>query len=83
MLNSHVLGTAISLFRSCGRTAPHSVNRYGEFAVAGRYIAVPPESRLQPSAAVSSLSDAEKERLQADAILRRATASVHIAKEQF
>ena len=83
ILKSHVLGIAISLFRSRGWTAPLSVNRFGEFAVAGREIAVLPECRCVPSAAVSSLSHAEKERLQPDAFLGRAASSAHIAKERF
>ena len=60
MLNSHVLCIAISLFRSRGSTAALSLNQYGEFAVDGREIAVLPECRFLPSAAVSSLSGAEK-----------------------
>ena len=83
ILKSHVLGIAISLFRSRGLTAPLSLNRFGEFAVAGREIAVLPECRCVPSAAVSSLSHAEKERLQPDAFLGRAASSAHNAKERF
>ena len=83
MLNSHVLGITLSLRRSRGSKEALALNRYGEFAVAGREIAVLPECRIQPSAAVSSLSDAENERLQPDAILLRAASSAHIAKERF
>ena len=83
MLNSHVLGIAIPLRISRRWTAPLSVNRYKELAVACREIAVLPECRLQPSAAVSSLSDAELEPPQPVAFLGRAASSAHIAKERF
>ena len=82
MMNSYVLGIAGRLFPYRGSKAALALNRFGESAVAGRYIAVLPECRLQPSAAVSFLSDAEKERLQPDAFLRRAAPSAHIAKEK-
>ena len=83
ILKSHVLCIANSIFRSRGSKPALSLNHYGEFAVAGREIAVLPECRFLPSAAVSSLSDAEKGRLQPDSFLRRAASSAHIPKERF
>ena len=83
MQNLQVLCITVPLFRSRTSKAAIAVNRYGEFAVASREIVVLPECRFQPSAAVSSLSHAEKERLQPDAFLGRAASSAHIPKERF
>ena len=51
-----LVGIGIALLRSHAQKAAFAQNRSGDFAVAGREIALLPEHRFQPSAAVSSVS---------------------------
>ena len=66
-----VVGIGIALLHSHAQKAAFALNRSGDFAGAGREIALLPERRFQPSAAVSCLSLAENGPLQPAAFLRR------------
>ena len=66
-----VVGIGIALLRSNAQKAAFALNCSGDYAVAGREIALLPERRFQPSAAVLRFLLAENGPLPPAAFLRR------------